>query len=241
MSKKIICWWSGGVTSAVACKIAIDLYGVENCDVIMIDTKNEDDDTYRFKEDCARWYNVPIQTISAINSRFFSIEDVWMKYRSLNVSSGAICSTHLKRKVREEWEKHNSFKHQVFGFEFDKKEFRRAMNMKLNNPHTKPIFPLLMFGLDKIQCVEEILENNIDIPRVYTYGFKNNNCFKTGCVQGGIGYWQKMKSDFPDKFERMADMEHRLTDIKGIAVTMLRDQSKKAKQLDNTFVFFKAP
>jgi len=48
----VICWWSGGVTSAVACKIAIDIYGTERCKLIMIDTHNEDDDTYRFKADC---------------------------------------------------------------------------------------------------------------------------------------------------------------------------------------------
>ena len=35
----IICWWSGGVTSAVACKLAIDLYGKDQCKVIMLDTK----------------------------------------------------------------------------------------------------------------------------------------------------------------------------------------------------------
>ena len=39
--EKIIGWWSGGITSAVACKIAIDMYGVDNCRIIMIDTKNE--------------------------------------------------------------------------------------------------------------------------------------------------------------------------------------------------------
>jgi PP-loop superfamily ATP-utilizing enzyme len=39
-SDKVIAWWSGGITSAVACKIAIDLFGKENCRVIMIDTKN---------------------------------------------------------------------------------------------------------------------------------------------------------------------------------------------------------
>ena len=33
-------------------------------------------------------------------------------------------------------------------------------------------------------------------PKMYQLGFRNNNCFKTGCVQGGIGYWQKMERDF---------------------------------------------
>jgi hypothetical protein len=59
----IVCWWSGGVTSAVACKIALDLYGKENCRIIMIDTKNEDDDTYRFYADCQIWYNKEIEII----------------------------------------------------------------------------------------------------------------------------------------------------------------------------------
>lgn len=27
MSKDIIAWWSGGITSAVACKLAVDIFG----------------------------------------------------------------------------------------------------------------------------------------------------------------------------------------------------------------------
>ena len=53
-------------------------------------------------------------------------------------------------------------------------------------------------------------------------GFQNNNCLKTGCVQGGIGYWQLYRRKFPDRFDRMAEREHKLTDIKGKPVTMLR-------------------
>ena len=54
--EKIIGWWSGGNTSAVACKIGIDLYGKENVRIVFIDTHNEDVDTYRFMKDCADWY-----------------------------------------------------------------------------------------------------------------------------------------------------------------------------------------
>ena len=63
-NKPVIAWWSGGVTSAVACKIAIYLYGADNVELIFIDTFNEDDDTYRFKEDCERWYGKYISTAS---------------------------------------------------------------------------------------------------------------------------------------------------------------------------------
>ena len=48
----------------------------------------------------------------------------------------------------EKWEKENpNFTHQVFGFDIS--ESNRAISMKLNNPHTKPIFPLQFHGLTK--------------------------------------------------------------------------------------------
>ena len=229
MEDKIICWWSGGVTSAVASKIAIDLFGKEKCRVIMIDTHNEHDDTYRFKTDCEKWYELPIEIITAIGGRWKSIQDVWITRKSLNTATGAICSTELKRIVREKWEKENNFKHQVFGFEFEPKEFNRAKGMTLNHPKVKAIYPLLMYGLTKKDCLPIISDAAIEIPLVYQLGYKNNNCYKTGCVQGGIGYWQKIQREDAIKFNAMADMEHYLTELKGEPVTMLKDQSHDAK------------
>lgn len=238
---KVICWWSGGVTSAVACKVAINIYGKQNCEVIMIDTKNEHEDTYRFKSDCEKWYGINIDTISAFGKdhKYDSIQDVWFKNKSLNVATGAICSTVLKRKVREDWQKQNEYKHQVFGFEFNKDEMNRALSMKLNHPKSKPIFPLLMLAYSKKDCLDIVEEAGIEIPIPYELGFRNNNCFQTGCVQGGVGYWQKMKRDFPAKFDAMAKVEHDITDIKGEPVTMLKDQSKEAMTSGNILVFLK--
>lgn len=220
----VVCWWSGGITSAVACKLAIDLYGRENCRVIMIDTKNEHKDTYRFKKDCEAWYGVEIESIW--NPEYDSIIDVWIKFQGMNFSYGAICSTELKREVRKKWQKTNPYKHQVFGFEFDKKEFNRAMSMKLNYPKTKPIFPLIMFGLDKKDCFEFVEKANIEIPATYKLGLHNNNCWKTGCVQGGIGYWQLFGRLNPWAYLAMGLIEHKISKLKGQPVTINKDQSK---------------
>lgn len=239
IKKNIICWWSGGITSAVSCKIAIDLFGIDNCKIIMIDTYNEHEDTYRFKIDCEKWYGKTIEVITDIGKKYESIQDVWIKNKSLNVATGAICSTELKRRVRERWQKENEYDHQVFGFEFDKKEFNRALGLSVNHPKAKPIFPLIMFGYDKDKCIQIVKEAGIEIPLMYQLGFKNNNCFGTGCVQGGIGYWKKIQVEFKDKFDRMAEMEHRLTDLKGSPVTMLKDQGAKAIESGNTLVFLK--
>lgn len=235
----IICWWSGGVTSAVACRLAIDMFGLDRCRVVMIDTKNEHPDTYRFLMDCEKWYGKDIETITGIGDEYESIQDVWIKNKSLNVATGAICSYTLKRRVREKWQKDNHYSYQVFGFEFDKKEFNRAASMKMNHGKANAIFPLLMMGYTKEDCIRIVQDNGIEVPVMYKMGFRNNNCFNTGCVQGGIGYWKKMKVEFPDKFDAMADMEHKLTELKGSPVTMLKDQGAHAKKTGINLVFLK--
>lgn len=232
-------WWSGGVTSAVACKEMLNLYGLDKSKIIMIDTGNEHPDTYRFKNDCEHWYGIEIETISGLGDKYKTIQDVWRRFLSLNVAHGAICSTVLKREVREAWQKNHLYDRQIFGYEFTKKEFNRALSMYLNHSDSKPVFPLLMLGYDKEMCFKMVEEAGIKVPQSYFEGFNNNNCYKTGCVQGGIGYWQKMERDRHDAFEEMAAIEHELTDLKGSPVTMLKDQSKAAKASGNVLVFLK--
>lgn len=219
----VIAWWSGGVTSAVTCKICIDWFGVENVRVIFIDTGNEDEDTYRFRMDCEKWYRTEIEVIR--NPDYNSIHDVWYRHQSLNVANGAICSYKLKRVVRERFQEVNKYSFQAFGFEIE--ELDRAKALKLNHPKSRPIFPLIANLLSKKDCVKIIQEANslflnIQLPNAYKLGYLNNNCRKTGCVQGGVGYWQKMDKEENDKVERMAKVEHDLTNLKGKPVTMLR-------------------
>ena len=130
-SYPVIAWWSGGVASAVTCKICIDWFGVENVKVVFIDTKNEHLDTYRFMADCEKWYGCEIETIT--NNDYENIKDVWYDFLSLNVAKGAICSAELKKKVRQHYIKIQKFSHQAFGF--DMSEMHRAKDMLESNPH----------------------------------------------------------------------------------------------------------
>lgn len=221
----IIAWWSGGIASAITCNLCISWFGTDKVRIIFIDTNNEDSDTYRFLKDCESWYGIKIETITSKNYK--SIQDVWIKNLSLNTATGAICSTELKKIVREDFQKNNSFSYQAFGFDIE--EIDRAMALKLNHPDSKPIFPLIYELLNKKACLRYLPQGlfKIEVPIVYKLGYLNNNCFNTGCVQGGIGYWQKIQKEDENKFNAMAEMEHRITKLKGIPVTMLKDQSKK--------------
>ncbi len=218
----VIAWWSGGVTSAVACKIAIDLFGADKVVLIFIDTHNEDQDTYRFKQDCEKWYGKYIET--AFRADYKNIKEVWYKFFSLNVATGAICSSELKRDLRIKILGERNYSYNIFGFDID--EPKRAKAMAKNYPEASPLFLLLMKGLSKQDCIKLLNSEGIDTPRSYKLGLNNNNCLQTGCVQGGIGYWQLMRTLFPEKFNEMARIEHDLTNLKGKPVTMLKDQSK---------------
>lgn len=213
---KAIAWWSGGITSAVACKWAVDTF--RNVEVVFIDTHNEDIDTYRFLEDCEKWYGCPIKRIT--NEKYGSIEEVWDKYMSLNNAYGAICSSELKRTVRVDYQDLSLHYTQVFGFELS--ERKRHRNMKLNFPEINSIAPLIDLELEKKDCIKIVKDAGIEVPRMYQLGYKNNNCWGTGCVRGGIGYWQKLQREEPEKFNEMAEREHRYSVARNKAVTVLR-------------------
>jgi 3'-phosphoadenosine 5'-phosphosulfate sulfotransferase (PAPS reductase)/FAD synthetase len=231
MKSRVLAWWSGGLPSAVACKWAIDTF--KNVEVCFIDTHNEHDDTYRFKSDCEKIYGQNIITLS--NPKYTNIREVWRKFLSLNTATGAICSSELKREVRESYQQIDTDLAQVFGF--DGTELSRHQNMRRNYPEINAISPCVDAKLSKEKCAEIILSWGIELPTPYLLGYRNNNCFKTGCVQGGIGYWQKRRIEEPESFQEMAMIEHELSELKGQPITICKDQSKAAKESGNELVF----
>lgn len=200
---KIICWFSCGVTSAVACKIAVDKYGADNCLLIYIEIDSAHKDNERFISDCEKWIGTKVikRRSNKYNDQFEVIE----KIRYVNGVGGAACTKQLKKDVRYAIEKEFKFKHQVFGFEFEKKEINRAVRFKQQYPHTNPIFPLIDRMLTKEQCAWLLLDNKIELPEMYKLGFHNNNCI--GCVKGGAGYWNKIREHFPETYNKMSLLE----------------------------------
>ena len=47
-----------------------------------------------------------------------------------------------------------------------------------------------------------------NFQKMYKLGYNNNNCI--GCVKGGMGYWNKIRVDFPLHFDRMAKLERQI-------------------------------
>lgn len=216
MRKEIIAWWSGGIASAVVCKWALDTF--KNVRVIYIETRNEHPDTERFLFDCEFEYGVKIERVW--NDRYTCIQDVWRRFNTLQTANGAVCSSELKRNMRNKIQDVKVQYAQIFGF--DKSEGVRITNMRKNYPEINAIAPLYDMRITKEMCITEIRSWGIEIPIPYLEGYRNNNCQLTGCVQGGIGYWQKIQREQTEVFLQMASMEHELTEAKSKPVTCIR-------------------
>lgn len=228
---RVIGWWSGGVASAIACKLAIERY-CGKIELAFCDTGIEHPDTYRFMYEFEKVMGIPINRLTSTVAS--TPEQVWRKYKGLNFAHGAPCSTVLKREVRIKHQETLTDFGQVFGFDYCKKEMRRATNMLNNYPEINPIFPLIVEQYDREKIFKELDRMGIKPPITYQH-FLNNNCIGAfdspigGCVQGGIGYWQKIRDLFPKKFEYMSNIEHELSRQKGYPVTICKDQRKGTK------------
>lgn len=202
----MIGWFSCGITSAVACKLAIDKFGKDAVKLFYmeIDTAHSDND--RFIQDCERWYGIPIERVS--NGKYKNQFDVIDAKGHINSPFGAPCTTELKKKVRWKIESDLNYPPQIFGFEYAKNEINRAVRFTQQYPMSRAVFPLIEMKLTKEMCAGILIEAGIALPKMYELGFHNNNCI--GCVKGGKAYWNKIRDHFPEVFEKMALTEREI-------------------------------
>lgn len=214
---RTVAWFSCGAASAVAAKLALQ----ENPEAVIARCVigNEHPDNWRFARDVARWLDRPI--VELASPRYPDAWAVWEQRRFLNGPHGALCTVELKKKVRQRFEQDGDI--QIFGFTSE--ETSRASVFQANNFEIESRFPLIERGITKGECFEILKGVGIELPAMYRLGYANANC--VGCVKGGMGYWNKIRVDFPEVFERMAGLEETLsaTVING---TTLRDLDPQA-------------
>lgn len=199
-----IAWFSCGATSAVACKLALKKYN--DLEILYIETGSHHPDNERFLKDCEDWYG---KKITILQSRYTSVIDVIQRIRFVNSPRGAACTSLLKTRVRQEYEyNHPEIDTYIWGFEKGSKEENRANRLCERYPDYKHEFPLIEEHLDKENCLCLLEKANIELPKMYKLGYHNNNCI--GCIKGGMGYWNKIRVDFPNIFNKMAEVEREI-------------------------------
>jgi len=198
---KTVSWFSAGVSSAVATKLAID----DIDEIIFIDIPDQHEDTQRFVSECSDWFGKPIEYIS---SECNSVANAMCFFPSRGFGRFSPCTQILKRRVRREWEINNDIKDLSYVWGMDCGEAHRAERIVASMPKQNHIFPLVEQSISKEHAHEILKASGIKRPAMYDLGYHNNNC--VGCVKGGMGYWNKIRVDFPEVFKARAELERKL-------------------------------
>lgn len=215
MPRRRIVHFSCGAASAVAAKLTI----AKDHDAVVVNVfiAEEHPDNRRFLEDVQRWLGSPI-TVLRDEKYGASAYEVFRRNRYTRGRFGAPCTRALKRDVLDRFQTPRDVP--VLGFTTEEQE--RADKF-LDTHAGVGEFPLIEAGINKAECLSLIERAGILLPEMYRLGYNNANCI--GCVKGGAGYWNKVRRDFPERYEEMA----RIEDAIGESSYLMRDRNTGAR------------
>lgn len=196
-----VSYFSAGVSSAVATKLAIGQ--IDRIMYTHIDDHHPD--TLRFMLACEKWFGKPVELWQ---SPYKNVDTACRYNRFIrSPKTGAVCTKHLKRLVRQKFEYENEGNLRiVWGLDCDEQD--RADKIMANMPNHEHLFPLIEQGVTKEGAHQILNASGIKRPAMYDLGYNNNNCI--GCIKGGMGYWNHIRVDFPEVFAVRAQMEREI-------------------------------
>ena len=195
-----VCWFSTGISSFAACYLAKDVD-----EIIYTRVANQHPDSDRFLHDCEKLLGRKITIIQS--EEYKDVDDVIERTRCINTPYGAPCTERFKKRVRMQWEREHPDHHTyVWGFDVNEKDRAESIEKALSDYDHE--FPLIDNHLTKEEAHGIAYKLGLKRPILYDMGYKNNNCL--GCVKGGMGYWNKIRRDFPEVFARRAKQEREI-------------------------------
>ena len=202
-NKLKVCWISAGVSSFIAGYLerdSIDKY-------IYIDIDDQHEDSMRFIKDCEAVLGKPIDILKSEYGSVANAAKTFGHYR-ITRTGYAPCTDWLKKRVRKAWEYEHKEYDITYVWGFDCSEKHRAERVEETMAEFEHCFPLIDRELTKADCHGMLCSLGIKRPLMYDLGYNNNNCI--GCVKGGMGYWNKIRVDFPEVFKRRAKLEREM-------------------------------
>lgn len=194
-----VCWFSTGISSFVACYLEKDVD-----EIIYTHVPNQHPDSLRFLHDCEKLLGRKITILQS--EEYKDVDDVIERTHTMNAPYGVPCTRMLKMNVRKKWEREHP-DHHTYVWGYDMKEKNRAKRTEEALSDYDHEFPLIENNLTKEEAHGIADRLGLKRPVMYDMGYPNNNCI--GCVRGGMGYWNKIRKDFPEVFARRAEQERR--------------------------------
>ena len=199
-----VCWISAGVSSFIAGYLERDTIDK----FLYIEIDDQHPDSMRFIRDCEKALGKDIEILK--NNEYKNVEQAVLAFGGFKnpANQFAPCTNWLKKRVRKQWEYEHREYYITYVWGMDLNEKDRAQRLQETMIEFNHEFPLIERELTKEDAHGMCYQIGIKRPAMYDLGYNNNNCI--GCVKGGMGYWNKIRVDFPVVFESRAKLERKI-------------------------------
>jgi 3'-phosphoadenosine 5'-phosphosulfate sulfotransferase (PAPS reductase)/FAD synthetase len=195
---------SGGTASAVAADRVINRFGKNQVTLWFADTLWEDEDLYRFLDDCSERWGLPITVSTEGRTPLQVAED----RKIIPNQRRAPCSLVLKQ-LQFKTFLASAMKPAWVHLGLDWTEEHRMARPKSEYEQMEGVtvdFPLTWPPLPTLKYYATVQAWGIKPPRLYDLGFPHNNCGGR-CVRQGVKEWLRLKATFPERFAEVRDWE----------------------------------
>jgi hypothetical protein len=167
--------------------------------------ESEHPDNNRFAREAEEWFGQKI--VELRSDKFATHWDVIEHHRFISSPGGAKCTVELKHIPRLLFTEDGDIN--ILGYTADARDAARAARLRRTNHGPGIETPLIDAGLMRADCLAIIERAGIALPAMYGLGFENNNCI--GCAKAtSPTYWNRVRRNFPDAFDRMAKIQRTL-------------------------------
>ncbi len=186
--------FSGGMGSFAEAKSCVDKFGKDNVTLLFADTLMEDEDLYRFKDECVDFLKCELVTITEGRTPFEIFKDV----RFMGNSMVDPCSKLLKRDPLIKWFKKNyqpEDAHMHLGIDYSE-EHRLVNVQKRMSPY---IYRSTLVEDGRIVHKGFSEQFGIKRPRLYDWKLGHNNCGGF-CIKAGLGHYKALYEANPKRY-----------------------------------------
>ncbi len=204
---KVVVGFSGGVSSAYCAGWALRTFPKDDVVFLFHDTKEEDQDTYRFIYELAAALGHPVTERS--DGR--SVTEVFDDENAIANNRMAFCSRILKAEQRDRYFTELRAAGEttilnVLGFSAIEWQRVQRASMRAEKDGFVARFPMIEDKVTKQQAADWCVSLGVRPPRMYLWS-EHANC--VGCVRGGKAYWLAVAKNAPEVFEQRALLEER--------------------------------
>ena len=222
---KHIVSFSGGMGSFAEAKSCVDKYGKENVTLLFADTLMEDEDLYRFKDECVAFLDCELVTLTNGKTPF----EIFKQEKFMGNSMVDPCSKILKREPLIEW----------FTAKFAVDEAQMHLGIDYSESHrlegvqkrmSPYVYRSTLVEEGKIIHKDYSEQFGINRPRLYNWKLGHNNCGGF-CIKAGLGHYKALYEANPDRYMEFEAKEAEVYDVIGAVYPFLKKTENKVLRI----------